>query len=102
GFATSVIGCKCEASIERELAPDETPDGRPGVSALLFAMDGEGGGKRLGRGGRGVRADVDDGGLLQRRGCRRHGRRRGPTALLRRWLSGQQGARRAAVLAWAG
>jgi formylmethanofuran dehydrogenase subunit A len=41
GFATSVIGCKCEASIERELDPDETPDGRPGVSALLFAMDRE-------------------------------------------------------------
>jgi formylmethanofuran--tetrahydromethanopterin N-formyltransferase len=47
GFATSVLGCKCEASIERELAPDETPDGRPGVSALLFAMDREGVGKRL-------------------------------------------------------
>jgi formylmethanofuran--tetrahydromethanopterin N-formyltransferase len=47
GFATSVIGCKCEASIERELGPDETPDGRPGVSALLFAMDREGVGKRL-------------------------------------------------------
>jgi formylmethanofuran--tetrahydromethanopterin N-formyltransferase len=47
GFATSVIGCKCEASIERELTPGETPDGRPGVSALLFAMDREGVGKRL-------------------------------------------------------
>jgi formylmethanofuran--tetrahydromethanopterin N-formyltransferase len=47
GFATSVIGCKCEASIERELAADESPDGRPGVSALLFAMDKEGVGKRL-------------------------------------------------------
>jgi formylmethanofuran--tetrahydromethanopterin N-formyltransferase len=47
GFATSVIGCKCEAGIERELTPDETPDGRPGVSALLFAMDREGVGKRL-------------------------------------------------------
>jgi formylmethanofuran--tetrahydromethanopterin N-formyltransferase len=47
GFATSVIGCKCEASIERELDPGETPDGRPGVSALLFAMDKEGVGKRL-------------------------------------------------------
>ena len=47
GFATSVIGCKCEAGIERELAPDETPDGRPGVSVLLFAMDREGVGKRL-------------------------------------------------------
>jgi formylmethanofuran--tetrahydromethanopterin N-formyltransferase len=47
GFATSVIGCKCEAGIERELARDETPDGRPGVSVLLFAMDREGVGKRL-------------------------------------------------------
>src|ERR671915_682503 len=47
GFATSVIGCKCEASIEREFAPGETPDGRPGVSVLLFAMDREGVAKRL-------------------------------------------------------
>ena len=30
GFATSVIGCGCEAGIDRELAPEETPDGRPG------------------------------------------------------------------------
>src|SRR5215203_4720280 len=47
GFATSVIGCKCEAGIERELEPTETPDGRPGVSALLFANDREGLAKRL-------------------------------------------------------
>lgn len=39
GFATSVIGCGCEAGIERTLAPEETPDGRPGVSLLIFAMD---------------------------------------------------------------
>ncbi len=47
GFATSVIGCKCEAGIERELPADETPDKRPGVSVLLFAMSAEGVGKRL-------------------------------------------------------
>jgi len=47
GFATSVIACKCEAAIERELTPDETPDGRPGISALFFAMDPVGLGKRL-------------------------------------------------------
>jgi formylmethanofuran--tetrahydromethanopterin N-formyltransferase len=47
GFATSVIACKCEAAIERELAPSETPDGRPGYSALLFAMDSESLRKRL-------------------------------------------------------
>lgn len=38
GFATSVIACGVEAGIERELDPSETPDGRPGVSVLLFAM----------------------------------------------------------------
>jgi len=47
GFATSIIACKCEAAIERELAPEETPDGRPGISALLFATDTAGLGKRL-------------------------------------------------------
>jgi formylmethanofuran--tetrahydromethanopterin N-formyltransferase len=47
GFATSVIGCKCEAGIERELDAAETPDGRPGVSALLFAPDPDGLAKRL-------------------------------------------------------
>jgi formylmethanofuran--tetrahydromethanopterin N-formyltransferase len=34
GFATSVIGCKCEAGIEGEVT--DTLDGRPGVSVLLF------------------------------------------------------------------
>ena len=38
GFATSVIACGVEAGIERELDPSETPDGRPGVAVLLFAM----------------------------------------------------------------
>ena len=47
GFATSVIACKCEAAIERELPASESPDGRPAVSVLLFAMDAEGLGKRL-------------------------------------------------------
>lgn len=41
GFATSVIACGCEAGIERELDPSETPDGRPGVAALIFAMGGK-------------------------------------------------------------
>jgi len=36
GFATSIIGCGCEAGTN-DLAPDEaTPDGRPGVAALVF------------------------------------------------------------------
>jgi formylmethanofuran--tetrahydromethanopterin N-formyltransferase len=39
GYAASVIGCDAEAGVERELTPDETPDGRPGVSILLFAFN---------------------------------------------------------------
>src|SRR4051812_13422969 len=38
GYATSVIACDAEASIERTLGPDETPDGRPGVAVLVFAF----------------------------------------------------------------
>ena len=38
GFATSVIGCGVEAGIGRMVPPEETPDGRPGVTVLLFAM----------------------------------------------------------------
>lgn len=41
GFATSVIACGCEAGIERVLDAEETPDGRPGVAVLLFAMGKE-------------------------------------------------------------
>tara|TARA_R110002072_G_scaffold3149_3_gene23411 strand:+ start:63804 stop:64697 length:894 start_codon:yes stop_codon:yes gene_type:complete len=47
GFATSVIGCKCEAGIETTINADESPDLRPGVSVLIFAMDIESLGKRL-------------------------------------------------------
>ncbi len=39
GNATSVIACDVEADIERELIPEETPDGRPGVSVLAFGFD---------------------------------------------------------------
>jgi len=38
GYATSVISCDAEAGIERMLTPAETPDGRPGVSLLVFAF----------------------------------------------------------------
>lgn len=47
GFATSVIGCKCEAGIERELPAEETLDRRPGISVLLFTPDKDSLGKRL-------------------------------------------------------
>ncbi|MBS3905637.1 MAG: formylmethanofuran--tetrahydromethanopterin N-formyltransferase [Syntrophaceae bacterium] len=36
GFATSIIGCGCEAGIDMVLPPEQTPDGRPGVVALFF------------------------------------------------------------------
>ncbi|MCR4429295.1 MAG: formylmethanofuran--tetrahydromethanopterin N-formyltransferase [Caldiserica bacterium] len=36
GFATSIIGCGCEADIEKLLPQQDTPDGRPGLSILLF------------------------------------------------------------------
>ncbi len=42
GFATSVIGCGCEAGIESKVSADETPDGRPGVSVLIFTMGKKG------------------------------------------------------------
>jgi formylmethanofuran--tetrahydromethanopterin N-formyltransferase len=38
GYAASVIGCDAEAGIERELSPDETPDGRPGAALLFFGF----------------------------------------------------------------
>ncbi len=47
GFATSVIACKVEAAIERELTPADTPDARPGVSVLMFTMDSDSLAKRL-------------------------------------------------------
>lgn len=39
GFATSVIACDAEVAVERALTPQETLDGRPGVSVLVFAFD---------------------------------------------------------------
>jgi formylmethanofuran--tetrahydromethanopterin N-formyltransferase len=38
GFATSVIGCGCEAGVDRVMSARETPDGRPGVRVLMFAV----------------------------------------------------------------
>ncbi len=38
GNASSVIGCDLEAAIDTRLAPEETPDGRPGVVVLAFAF----------------------------------------------------------------
>jgi len=37
GFASSRIGCPCEAGIEGYVSPAETPDGREGISILVCA-----------------------------------------------------------------
>lgn len=47
GNATSVIACDVEAALERTLRGEETPDGRPGVSLLVFAFSREGLGKAV-------------------------------------------------------
>jgi formylmethanofuran--tetrahydromethanopterin N-formyltransferase len=38
GFATSVIACGCEAGIDADVDSSATPDARPGVRVLLFAV----------------------------------------------------------------
>lgn len=38
GYASSVIACDAEAGVERLLSADETPDGRPGMSVLVFGF----------------------------------------------------------------
>ncbi len=38
GYAASVIGCDAEAGIEKTLSENDTPDGRPGISLLLFGF----------------------------------------------------------------
>jgi formylmethanofuran--tetrahydromethanopterin N-formyltransferase len=47
GFGTSVIGAGAEVGIDRELKPEETPDGRPGVRVLLFGFSPESVGPQL-------------------------------------------------------
>jgi formylmethanofuran--tetrahydromethanopterin N-formyltransferase len=39
GNATSVIACDCEAGLERTITAEESLDGRPGVSLLVFAFN---------------------------------------------------------------
>jgi formylmethanofuran--tetrahydromethanopterin N-formyltransferase len=47
GYATSVIGCDAEAGIEADVPGAETPDGRPGVSFLVFGVNAAALGKAL-------------------------------------------------------
>lgn len=41
GYGTSVIGCDAEIGIEQHLSTDDTPDGRPGASVLLFGFSND-------------------------------------------------------------
>lgn len=41
GYGTSVIGCDAEVGVERRIAAEDTPDGRPGATLLLFAFSTE-------------------------------------------------------------
>lgn len=47
GNATSVIACDVEAAIERVVPSEETPDGRPGISVLVFGFSTDALGKAL-------------------------------------------------------
>jgi len=38
GYSSSVIACDAETGVERRMAADETPDGRPGAAVLLFGF----------------------------------------------------------------
>jgi formylmethanofuran--tetrahydromethanopterin N-formyltransferase len=38
GYSSSVIACDAETGVERRLAANETPDGRPGASVMLFGF----------------------------------------------------------------
>jgi formylmethanofuran--tetrahydromethanopterin N-formyltransferase len=41
GYSSSIIGCDCEAGLERRLSAEKTPDGREGASLLLFGFSNE-------------------------------------------------------------
>lgn len=41
GYSSSIISCDSEAGVERLLAADETPDGRPGAALLVFGFSPE-------------------------------------------------------------
>ena len=41
GLATSVVGCGCEAGLDGMMAPEDTPDGRPGAAVLVFTVSRE-------------------------------------------------------------
>jgi formylmethanofuran--tetrahydromethanopterin N-formyltransferase len=47
GYSSSVIACDAETGVEQMLAPDLTPDGRPGAAVLVFGFSAESVGKAV-------------------------------------------------------
>jgi formylmethanofuran--tetrahydromethanopterin N-formyltransferase len=41
GYGSSVIGCDAEIGVEAILAPNSTPDGRPGAAVLAFGLSAQ-------------------------------------------------------------
>jgi formylmethanofuran--tetrahydromethanopterin N-formyltransferase len=39
GYSASIIACDSEIGVEQRLSAEQTPDGRPGVSFLIFGFD---------------------------------------------------------------
>lgn len=42
GYSSSIISCDSETGLERWMGADETPDGRPGASILVFGFSADG------------------------------------------------------------
>ena len=99
GFGTSVIGAGAEVGIDRELKPEETPDGRPGVRVLLFGFSPAAVGPQLkNRVGQCVLTSPGSACYAGVESEKRVGLGQGP-ALLRRRLPDREEARRQALLA---
>src|ERR1700722_20150562 len=47
GYGSSIIGCDAEVGVESWLAPEQTPDGRPGAAILAFGFSTEAVGKAV-------------------------------------------------------
>ena len=102
GFATSVIGCGCEAAIDVELPPSATPDGRPGCRVMIFAVSTDELQKQLqNRLGQCVLTSPGSACFAGLDGPNAAQARLG-AALFRRWLADLQKIRRQAFLARSG
>jgi formylmethanofuran--tetrahydromethanopterin N-formyltransferase len=42
GYSTSIISCDSEIGVEQLLSPDQTPDGRPGATVMVFGFSADG------------------------------------------------------------